>query len=299
MKFIFIFIILTSSQVLCHEPQKSTAESHRHIAKHHTIREYANLQYNISEVSRENIRNGLAALEAIEELTTEEQRISGYRLLFDDILSSGNLYSIQLMALAQSVFLSYQINPNNEDLKYIREHLPQSVLNFPWKNVFRIRNKKNSEYFFSPHNHTENFPNEFNRHVFSKVGENECSNNNVFCWFIIKKKEGSNAGVLLESPLYREFLYASDADMAHDKNRRSVYFWRAGNNFTQTGGDLWMFEPIQESEAFKIYNVHYEEYLVSPPQNNLKFSEHKRHVFTLRRPMCEGEQCEFFLDIVH
>lgn len=242
----------------------------------------------IVRMYRGTVRNGFRVLEFIEKFPKPEQRITGYRLLFDEMVKHKDLYTPELMTLAWLVSVSFkEENLANTDIIAIREGLPQSVLNFPWNITIRIKSKKYDNCMYTPYN--AYVKDADNRYAFFWINPDDGD-----CYFKIKPSTDDVTGIpglQLWSVKREEPLYAAGSDMLYDNLRRSVFFWRTGS-FSKIGGDLWMFEPIENSTDFKIFNIFYKEYLYAAPEQ-FNFNIERRRAFTWRKSGCEGDHCEF------
>lgn len=244
----------------------------------------------ITRVYGGNICNGFKIIEHIEKYPYEHQRIVGFRLLFDEILKNSDLYSVALMTLAWRVQM---INDTkNIDLKFIRENLPKSVANFPWSHPVSFQNVEYKEFIYTPWiGETNQMKDKRNRFIYAGNEIKECKGPQ--CSYAMTPNRNSVLGFNLVNEQRTELIYAGGNDLAFDRQRRYVF----GSNaryFTQYGGDLWMFEPIENSNAFRVYNLYYDEYMMFP-EDKFKIDKERRPVFTWRSKGCDGGQCEFYI----
>lgn len=236
-------------------------------------------------------------LKFIENFSIHEQKRHGYRILFDRMRFKNDTNTIEFMMLTYRVHLAKKRYPKDEDLKYIQGHLANHILNFPWDNNIRIKNIKFQEYLSSPRD--ELIRNGKTRDVTS-TAFNDCysydDNDDAPCLWKITPKSYETFGIRLLNPARGEILYASDGRKMFDSSKRNVYLDSETHfNLNHIGGDTWMFEPIDGTHLFRIYNLYYCEQLYFSG-DYFNFDVDRRRMYTWRRSVCSGRACKFLIE---
>lgn len=288
MKQMFLILFLTAPAVLCgFNPTSLNTLLASPKFDHVTDRQF--LTDLITRAYGGNIRHGFKIIDLIESYPSDDQRIGGYRILFDEMMKNNDLYSVELMTLAHRVQQLNEKYATNADIKFISAKLPKSVLNFPWKKDFRIKNKMFNEFIYSPYD--GQVVNEKSRNIYSWKDVNNCNEDS--CKWKVQQSSNKISGFTIVNKLRNEMLYASTNKMIDSNDQRLVYCWRE-KDIRPNGGELWMIEPIQGSDAFRIYNMYYKEYMFSP-KNRLNADSDRRKVLTWKRGGCFGDSCEFLI----
>lgn len=286
MKSLFLIIFLTAPSVLCSPTGLTSLLAS---PKFDPVNDRPFLADLITRAYGGNIRHGFKIIDLIESYPYDEQRIVGYRLLFDEMLENNDLYSVELMTLANRVQQLNEKFSTNADIKFISEKLPKSVLNFPWKKEFRIKNKMYNEFIYSPYD--GQIVDAQRRNIYSWKDVNNCNDDS--CKWMLQQSKNKISGFHIINKLRNEMLFATNNFVSEAKSFRYVYGWRE-KIFRPYGGELWMFEPIDGSDAFKIYNMYYGEYMYSQKDRLDKDSD-RRRVQTWRKGACDYASCEFLI----
>lgn len=226
---------------------------------------------------QKSVINTWSILDWIEnKIENKNQKLIAYHALFVEMENNDDLYTKELMMLVYHLHIQSLLDPSESDhIKYISMRLPSIVRNFPWNSTIVLYNSD----LFCLDTSLSSVSN-------SKKYEMNCG------WKIHKANSSYSLGFRLNSYSNQDlFLYAGDNTELNDSERRKVM---VSNEIefldNYYGGDLWMFEPLQ-NEKWRIFNIYYREFMSL-------FQKDRFSLMLSKRYGCDNEYdpCEFDID---
>lgn len=208
----------------------------------------------IQKVYNGNVKNTLKIIKLITQFPSKDQRSLGFRFLFDELVSSKDVLTSEMMSIVYNVQRYFGKTSNEEVIEYIKANVPERIWDFPFRyTTFRFKNSEYSSYLFV--NKTDK---SYSIDDYRQMVTTYSSPVDGTRWRLEPDLYGTSFKIFNARDI--GYMYADVNKL--DEDRRHVLFWKKYEQ-VEFGGE-WIIEPYawyQSCHGFRLRNAYWGEYL--------------------------------------